>query len=139
MHCLFGHYQLRIARFARRFGQWRTVPWTYSVPRQLRTETSSPANLHGRQPQMNLRLPIIGLALVLLSATGAAAQTSAADELIQLSKNKWQWMAAKDVAKLEPLFHERSKVVHIGGTWKKAEELDIIQDGTHLVQASGCP
>jgi hypothetical protein len=88
---------------------------------------------------MNLRLPIIGLALVLLSATGAAAQTSAADELIQLSKNKWQWMAAKDVAKLEPLFHERSKVVHIGGTWKKAEELDIIQDGTHLVQASGCP
>ena len=78
---------------------------------------------------MNLRLPIIGLALVLLSALGAAAQTSTADELIQLSKNKWQWMAAKDVAKLEPLFHERSKFVHMGGTWKKAQELDIIKTG----------
>ena len=78
---------------------------------------------------MNLRLPIIGLALVLLSAPGAAAQTSTADELIQLSKNKWQWMAAKDVAKLEPLFHERSKFVHMGGTWKKAQELDIIKTG----------
>ena len=78
---------------------------------------------------MNFRLPIIGLALVLLSVTGATAQTSATDELIQLSKNKWQWMAAKDVAKLEPLFHNRSKFVHMGGTWKKAEELDIIKTG----------
>lgn len=78
---------------------------------------------------MNLRLPIVGLALVLLSATAGAAQSPAADELIQLSKNKWQWMAAKDVAKLEPLFHDRSKFVHMGGTWKKAEELDIIKTG----------
>jgi hypothetical protein len=78
---------------------------------------------------MNLRLPILGLALVLVGATAATAQTSATEEIIQLSKNKWQWMAAKDVAKLEPLFHERSKFVHMGGTWKKAEELDIIKTG----------
>lgn len=78
---------------------------------------------------MNLRLPIFGLALVLVGATAATAQTSATEEIIQLSKNKWQWMAAKDVAKLEPLFHERSKFVHMGGTWKKAEELDIIKTG----------
>jgi hypothetical protein len=78
---------------------------------------------------MNLKLPIICLALVLCGATGATAQTAATDELIQLSKNKWEWMAAKDVTKLEPLFHERSKFVHMGGTWKKADELDIIKTG----------
>jgi Domain of unknown function (DUF4440) len=78
---------------------------------------------------MNLRRSVLGLALLLCGATGAAAQTSPTDELVQLSKNKWQWMAAKDVAKLEPLFHERSKFVHMSGTWKKAEELDIIKTG----------
>ena len=78
---------------------------------------------------MNLRLQIIGLALFLVSATGATAQTSSEQEVIQLSKNKWQWMADKDVAKLEPLFHDRSKFVHMSGTWKKAEELDIIKTG----------
>ena len=60
----------------------------------------------------------------------AAAQTSTTEqELIQLSKNKWQWMADKDVGKLEPLFHDRSKFVHMSGTWKKDEELDIIKTG----------
>ena len=77
---------------------------------------------------MNLRL-ILGLALFLISATGATAQTSSEQEVIQLSKNKWQWMADKDVARLEPLFHDRSKFVHMSGTWKKAEELDIIKTG----------
>ena len=78
---------------------------------------------------MNLRLQILGLALFLISATGATAQTSTEQEVIQLSKNKWQWMADKDVARLEPLFHDRSKFVHMSGTWKKAEELDIIKTG----------
>ena len=79
---------------------------------------------------MNLKLPILGLALMLFSTTGFTAQTSTTEqELIQLSKSKWQWMADKDVAKLEPLFHDRSKFVHMGGTWKKAEELDIIKTG----------
>jgi hypothetical protein len=78
---------------------------------------------------MNLRLSLLGLALVLCGATGATAQTPSTDEIIQLSTSKWQWMADKDVAKLEPLFHDRSKFVHMGGTWGKAEELDIIKTG----------
>lgn len=82
---------------------------------------------------MPFRLPSLGLALAfaLLSATGAVAQTSTTEqELIQLSKNKWQWMADKAVDKLEPLFHDKSKFVHMSGTWKKAEELDIIKSGS---------
>ncbi len=51
------------------------------------------------------------------------------EQIIQLSKDKWQWMADKDVDKLEKLFHEKSKFVHMSGTWKKAEELDIIKTG----------
>jgi hypothetical protein len=80
---------------------------------------------------MKLRLPIFGLALFCFSATASTAQTSTTEqEVIQLSKNKWQWMADKDVGKLEPLFHDESKFVHMSGTWKKAQELDIIRTGS---------
>lgn len=50
-------------------------------------------------------------------------------EIINLSKEKWQWMADKNVDKLAPLFHDKSKFVHMSGTWKKNEELDIIKTG----------
>jgi hypothetical protein len=75
-------------------------------------------------------MPILGLALVLLGATGSIAQTSSTEqEVVQLSKTKWQWMADKDVDRLAPLFHDRAKFVHMSGTWKKDEELDIIKTG----------
>lgn len=60
----------------------------------------------------------------------ALAQSSEEKDLIQLSKDKWLWMAEKNIEKLEPLFHEKSKFVHMSGTWKKAEELDIIKTGS---------
>ena len=76
-------------------------------------------------------MPMLGLALVLFSATGSSAQSSKAEqEILQLSKDKWQWMADKAVDKLGPLFHDDSKFVHMSGTWKKAEELDIIKSGS---------
>ncbi|MDO1449247.1 nuclear transport factor 2 family protein [Rhodocytophaga aerolata] len=83
---------------------------------------------------------IIGLLFIILSAQLSLAQTkkanassiSSADaeqEIITLSKEKWQWMADKNVDKLAPLFHDESKFVHMSGTWKKNEELDIIKTG----------
>lgn len=51
-------------------------------------------------------------------------------EIIALSKAKWQWMADKNVDKLASLFHDKSKFVHMSGTWKKQEELDIIKSGS---------
>lgn len=39
-------------------------------------------------------------------------------------------MADKNVDKLEPLFHQESKFVHMSGTWKKDEELEIIKTGS---------
>lgn len=79
---------------------------------------------------MKIRTLSLTLAVVLLGATFSSAQTATSDQLIQLSKNKWQWMADKSVDKLEPLFHDQAKFVHMSGTWKKAEELDIIKTGS---------
>lgn len=77
---------------------------------------------------MNKR--IIGLFLLLIVAQALFAQKAADTlEIINLSKAKWQWMADKDVDKLARLFHDESKFVHMSGTWKKDEELDIIKTG----------
>ncbi len=64
------------------------------------------------------------------TTTAAPTYTAAEQEVIQLSKQKWQWMADKNVDKLEPLFDEKSKFVHMSGTWKKDEELNIIKTGS---------
>lgn len=50
-------------------------------------------------------------------------------ELIKLSKQKWDWMSECNVETLEALFHERSIFVHMGGSWGKTQELDIIKSG----------
>lgn len=63
------------------------------------------------------------------SVSSTAAGTNSEQEIITLSKEKWQWMADKNVDKLASLFHDKSKFVHMSGTWKKAEELDIIKTG----------
>lgn len=60
-------------------------------------------------------------------SASAKKSAKAEQEIINLSKQKWQWMADKNVEKLAGLFHERSKFVHMSGTWKKDEELDIIK------------
>lgn len=49
--------------------------------------------------------------------------------LLDLSKQKWAWMADKDVAALEGLFHEKSMFTHMGGTWDRGRELGIIKSG----------
>lgn len=63
------------------------------------------------------------------TSTVVTNYTGAEQEIIQLSKDKWQWMADKNVDKLESLFDNKSKFVHMSGTWKKDEELDIIKTG----------
>ena len=39
-------------------------------------------------------------------------------------------MTDKNVDKLATLFHDKSKFVHMSGTWKKDEEIDIIKTGS---------
>jgi Domain of unknown function (DUF4440) len=59
----------------------------------------------------------------------APTYTAAEQEVIQLSKQKWQWMADKNVDSLAPLFDDKSVFVHMGGSWGKTQEINIIKSG----------
>ncbi|MEK6781440.1 MAG: nuclear transport factor 2 family protein [Bacteroidota bacterium] len=81
----------------------------------------------------------LALCFLLITIQSSQAQTNSdtssknqavEQEIINLSKEKWQWMADKNVDKLATLFHEKSKFVHMSGTWKKDEELEIIKTGS---------
>ena len=50
-------------------------------------------------------------------------------QITNLSKQKWQWMADKNVDSLTILFHEKSMFVHMGGSWGKIREIDVIKSG----------
>lgn len=77
-----------------------------------------------------MKLSIAILFVSLICATGLfAQQSSTEDEIISLSKNKWQWMADKDADKLTTLFHDKSVFVHMGGSWGKEQEINIIRNG----------
>lgn len=69
------------------------------------------------------------LSFALFAITSSFAQSAEEQSLIQLSMDKWQWMSDKDVDKLDKLFDAKAKFVHMSGTWKKDEELDIIKTG----------
>ncbi len=78
-----------------------------------------------------MKTSIIGLLLIIMSAQWSFAQNSTAEQEIKdLSKAKWQWMADKNVDKLATFFHDKSKFVHMSGTWNKDRELDIIKTGS---------
>ena len=55
--------------------------------------------------------------------------SSSEQEIINLSKEKWTWMADKNADALENLFHEKAVFVHMGGSWGKEQELGIIRSG----------
>jgi len=55
--------------------------------------------------------------------------TTAEQEIINLSKEKWVWMADKNVAPLMDLFHEKSVFVHMGGSFEKEPEINFIGKG----------
>ena len=50
-------------------------------------------------------------------------------ELLDLSRQKWQWMADRDVEALSDLFHEDAVFVHMGGTMSRDRELGVIRSG----------
>ncbi|AXR08553.1 nuclear transport factor 2 family protein [Salinimonas sediminis] len=64
-----------------------------------------------------------------VAVEASLTQEAKESELLTISKQKWQWMANKDVEKLNKLFDEKSRFVHMGGTWGKQRELDVIESG----------
>jgi len=77
-----------------------------------------------------MKKSILGLFIVIMSVQWSFAQNSAdVQEIINLSKNKWQWMSDKNVDLLKNLFHEKAVFVHMGGSWGTEQELNIIKSG----------
>ena len=83
---------------------------------------------------------IFGLFLVVISAQFSFGQerglnptgrtfNAAEQEVINLSKDKWQWMADKNTDILNKLFLDQAMFVHMGGSWGKEQEINIIKNG----------
>lgn len=94
-----------------------------------------------------MKASILGLCFLIVSAQVAFAQekqpnspagsrTNAEQEIIDLSKQKWQWMSERKMDSLEMLFHEQAIFVHMGGNMSRSVELDVIKSGRiHYKQA----
>jgi len=87
-----------------------------------------------------MKTRIFGLLLIIISTQFSYGQgrglnpsgkifTAEEQEVINLSKDKWQWMADKNADKLADLFHEKAMFVHMGGSWGKVQEVNIIKGG----------
>jgi len=50
-------------------------------------------------------------------------------ELLKLSKLKWDWMSERNVDALDTLFDDQAVFVHMGATMTKSQELDVIKSG----------
>ena len=72
-----------------------------------------------------LGLPLSGAQSDVARATPSPQE----QEILELSRAKWRWMAEKDVEPLSDLFHENAKFVHMSGTWNTPAELEIIRTG----------
>lgn len=83
---------------------------------------------------------ILGLFLLIICVQSSYAQPTERiktgannmpeeQEVINLSKQKWQWMADKNVDSLTVLFDDKSMFVHMGGSWGKQPELNTIKSG----------
>ncbi|MBE8714409.1 nuclear transport factor 2 family protein [Sphingobacterium hungaricum] len=78
---------------------------------------------------MKNRLVLTILCFAICAGSAFAQTSSSEQEIIQLSKDKWQWMADKNVEVLENLFDTQSVFVHMGGSWGKEQEINVIKGG----------
>ena len=70
------------------------------------------------------------LLLIVMGAQSSFAQNITVEqEIIHLSKEKWQWMSDKNTDTLDKLFDEKSVFVHMGGSWGKEQEIKVIKSG----------
>ncbi|HEU5051744.1 MAG TPA: nuclear transport factor 2 family protein [Hanamia sp.] len=89
-----------------------------------------------------MKRSILGLCILFMSAQLSFAQqppsesiktstnnTPEQQEVINLSKKKWDWMASKNVDSLKVLFDDKAMFIHMGGSWGKTQELATIKSG----------
>jgi hypothetical protein len=59
----------------------------------------------------------------------ATPPTKGEQEVLDLSREKWRWMAEKQADTLAALFDDKAIFVHMGGSWGKQQEVEIIRSG----------
>lgn len=94
-----------------------------------------------------MRLSLLGFCVLVMTLPSACAPQAsvgsapsiAADaeqEVLALSRQKWLWMADRNVDALTDLFHDEAVFVHMGGTMSRDQELSVISSGgIHYKQA----
>lgn len=58
-----------------------------------------------------------------------ADSAATAQAVMDIARKKWVWMAEREMAPLEGLFHASARFVHMGATLDRAAELDVIRGG----------
>lgn len=81
-----------------------------------------------------MKITIIGLFFLIISVSLSTAQTktkpvSEEQEILNLSKTKWLWMADKKLDMLNNLFDDKAVFVHKGGNLDKKQEMEVIKTG----------
>ena len=76
-----------------------------------------------------LTLCVLTMSMQLSNAQQTKTPTPQEQEIINLSKQKWLWMSDKKVDTLNDLFDDKAVFVHMGGSWGKIHELDVIKSG----------
>ncbi len=79
-----------------------------------------------------MKVTITALCFLVISIQWCSAQqgsTKEEQQIINLSKQKWQWMADKNADTLATLFHDKSMFIHMGGSWGKEREIEVIKSG----------
>jgi hypothetical protein len=64
-----------------------------------------------------------------LPGTTATTYTKEEQEILDLSKTKWTWMSEKNTDALNGLFKDNCVFVHMGGSWGKEQEINVIKGG----------
>lgn len=72
---------------------------------------------------------LFGLVYTFPSFSQESTDSAAIKEIETLSKDKWKWMADKNMEPLDQLFDAKSMFVHMGGSWGKQQEMDVIKSG----------
>ncbi len=87
------------------------------------------------------RSALLSICAAMLTVSAGAAEAKAPPErqsaqsstqskmLLDLSRQKWVWMAERKTDQLSALFHKDAAFVHMGATLSKDQELDVIATG----------
>ena len=93
--------------------------------------------LRSKRIPASIKAKILAICVLVISVSPSYAQASKAatpaanaeQELLNLSKQKWDWMSERNMDALAALFHEQCMFVHMGATMSKTQELDVIKSG----------